>query len=438
MNEALEGPGDNRDRLVACFRAAVAAAMPGPGVRRALLEFGAPSRPPRILSIGKAAIPMARAARAVLEQAGLGTAGGLVIAPDPGSVEGLDLVVGEHPLPGPGSARAAAAIETFCRETPPSTPVWLLLSGGATSLMAGPEPGLSVAALTATFDQLLRSGLDIATMNAIRKRLSRLAGGKLAVALQHTSILQLVVSDVIGDDLAAIGSGPAVPDPASAAEILALIDRSRLRDRIPGPALELLGETAAGRRPETPKPVHPAFGTVTTRIIASNRIALEGAAAAARQFGWMVEIRPEPVRGEARIAGAAIAEILAGLPRSEAPSLIVFGGETTVQVGAATGRGGRCQELALSAAALLARHPARRITLLAAGTDGRDGPTDAAGAVVDGTTWAAIEATDVEPAAALERHDCYTALDAAGALLRTGPTGTNVMDVVLGLVTPAP
>jgi hydroxypyruvate reductase len=379
---------------------------------------------------------MARAALAVLEHGRLEAAAGLVVAPNPGAVDGLDLLVGDHPLPGPASARAAAAIETFCRETPPATPVWLFLSGGATSLMAGPEPGLSVADLTATFDQLLRSGLDIAAMNAVRKRLSRLAGGKLAVALQHTSILQLVVSDVIGDDLAAIGSGPAVPDPARAAEILGLIDRSELRGRIPGPAVRLLEETADGRRAETPKPSHPAFGMVTTRIVASNRIALEGAAAAAHQFGWMVEIKPEPVRGEARIAGTAIAEMLTALPPSGTPTMIGFGGETTVHVGAATGRGGRCQELALGAAAALACHPSRSAMLLAAGTDGRDGPTDAAGAVVDGATWAEIEKTGANPAAALERHDCYPALDAAGALFRTGPTGTNVMDVVLGLVTP--
>ena len=434
MNEALTAPHDNRARLVACFRAAVAAAMPGPAVRQALLELGEPSRPARILSIGKAAIPMARAALAVLEQCRLGAAGGLVVAPDPGQVDGLEVLVGDHPLPGPGSARAAGAIERFCLNTPPSTLVWLLLSGGATSLMAGPEQGLSGEALTATFDQLLRSGLDISAMNAIRKRLSRLAGGKLAVALQHTSILQLVVSDVIGDDLAAIGSGPAVPDPATAAEILGLIDRSGLRDRIAGPALKLLVETTDGRRAETPKPSHPAFKTVTTRIVVSNRTALAGAASAARQFGWVVEIDPEPLRGEAGMVGAAIAEMLNGVPLSESPTLMLFGGETTVHLGAATGRGGRCQELALAAAAVLARHPDRQAMLLAAGTDGRDGPTDAAGAVVDGTTWTAIQAAGVEPAAALQSHDCYPALDAGGAVLRTGPTGTNVMDVVLGLV----
>jgi hydroxypyruvate reductase len=436
MNETRQVPGDNRDRLIACYRAAIEAAMPGPAVERALSESGPPEARPWILAIGKAAAAMARAAAAFLARQGLLPAGGLVVTAAPAAVNGLDLVVGDHPFPGPGSARAADAVGRLCREIPAGRTVYLLLSGGASSLMAGPDAGLTIRDLRDASDQLLRSGLDIGGMNLVRKRLSRWAGGRLAVALQHATVLQLVVSDVIGDDLAAIGSGPAVPDPSTAAVALDLIDRVELRHRMPAAAIALLEEIRAGRRAELPNPRHPAFRTVTTRLVASNRDALAGAAREARRLGWEATVEPAPIRGEARDAGTAIAERLLQVPPSPVSRLLVIGGETTVHLGGATGRGGRCQELALAVALVLDRAPDRRITLLAAGTDGRDGPTDAAGAIVMGSTCRAIRECGIDPESALERHLSYDGLDAAGALLRVGQTGTNVMDLVLGLVTP--
>jgi len=191
--------------------------------------------------------------------------------------------------------------------------------------------------------------------------------------------------------------------------------------------------------PETPKPSHPAFAHVATRVIGTNRLAVDTAARRARALGLRAEVVDTPLAGEASHCGAAIAESL--LARAEAGEelCVVWGGETTVQLGgdeSALAPGGRCQELALAAARRLARggEAARRVTLLAAGTDGRDGPTDAAGAFADASLWDEIARSGHDPERALARHEAYTALDAVGGLMRRGQTGTNVMDVVIGMV----
>jgi glycerate 2-kinase len=244
----------------------------------------------------------------------------------------------------------------------------------------------------------------------------------------------LIVSDVIGDDLPSIGSGPLVPDQATAATVLSLLTKSAVQ--LPEPAMSRLSDMASGRWPETPRPADPALARVTTRIIVSNRQALEAAASQARTLGWQVSVSTHPLAGEAAEAGRAIAAKLASLESPTLPWLLVCGGEPTVHIQGTPGHGGRAQELALAAAEVLAAHPKQRILILAGGTDGRDGPTDAAGAVTDGATWARLTATGDDPALALARHDSYPLLEQAGALLKTGPTGTNVMDVVLGLRLP--
>jgi hydroxypyruvate reductase len=324
--------------------------------------------------------------------------------------------------------------------------VWVLLSGGTTSLIGAPEPELTPAELRAIYALLLGSGLDIAAMNRIRKRFSRWGGGKLARALAPARVRVYLISDVIGDDLASIGSGPCVPDPTTADEVRALLESAGLWHRIPESARKLVVSIGSGERPETPKPGDQAFVRVTLELIASNRLALEAAAKRATELGLTPRVIETPIAGEASAAGASIAagllnncaQLLISQPerRTGLPCLI-WGGETTVSLGEnPAGLGGRCQELALAAAQKLAR-AALGVTLLAAGTDGRDGPTDAAGAIVDGETWTAIARAGRDPARDLAGHDAYYALDAAGALLRPGLTGTNVMDIVIGLC-PAP
>jgi hydroxypyruvate reductase len=273
-------------------------------------------------------------------------------------------------------------------------------------------------------------------MNRIRKRFSRWGGGKLARALAPSRVRVYVVSDVIGDDLASIGSGPCVPDPTTASELRLTLQKADLWRRLPRSAQTLLLSTESGKTPETPKPADQAFAGVTLELVVSNRLALEAAARRAAELGLAPEVVDTPIAGEASEAGASVAaKLLYNCARSAIPqpSCIIWGGETTVTLGSGpTGLGGRSQELALAAARAL-EGAAPGTALLAAGTDGRDGPTDAAGAIIDGATWRSIIHAGRDPAMDLATHDAYHALDAAGALLRPGLTGTNVMDLVIGI-----
>jgi hydroxypyruvate reductase len=348
--------------------------------------------------------------------------------------------------PGVPFAAAAAAVA-------PGDEVWVLLSGGTTSLVGAPEDGLASADLSTLYTLLLGSGLDIAAMNQVRKRFSRWGGGKLARALAPARVRAFVVSDVIGDDLAAIGSGPLVPDPATADDVRRLLERAGLWTRVPPALRARLEAVQRGEMPETPKPGDAAFARVTLELVASNRLALEAAAKRAAELGLAPVVSAAPLAGEASAVGASVAASLledcavpeipqpdgpAPIPAGDGPAgsgrgrCFIWGGETTVTLGDRPGLGGRCQELCLAAARVLAGAPAG-LALLAAGTDGRDGPTDAAGAIVDGRTWRAIAEAGRDPERDLVAHDAYYALNAAGALLRPGLTGTNVMDVVIGI-----
>jgi glycerate 2-kinase len=427
------------------YSAATSAVAPGPALAQRLdaLTLDGSGRV-WVLALGKASVPMAAAALERLRQQGIRPAGGLVVGPGPGSSPDpiLAYLQGDHPEPGAGSFDAAEALARTAARVAAEDEVWVLLSGGTTSLIGAPEPGLTPAELSTIYSMLLGSGLDITAMNRIRKRFSRWGGGKLAKALAPAMIRAYIVSDVIGDDLASIGSGPCVPDPATAREVRLLLEDADLWHRLPDAARRLVIATEAGKTPETPKPDDPAFARVSLELIASNRLALEAAARRAVQRGLIPLIAETPIAGEASAAGRAVAatllhncaqQLIPQPNRTPAPTCLIWGGETTVRLGdGSTGLGGRCQELALAASKTLEGSP-RGVALLAAGTDGRDGPTDAAGAIVDHQTWRAITRTGRSPARDLAAHDAYHALDAAGALLRTGLTGTNVMDVVIGV-----
>ncbi len=463
---------DLRALLVDLYWAAVRAAAPGPAVRAALEELGAVERRVWILALGKAAVPMASAAVQLLHERGISPAGGLVIAPAasdlPGAVSeaarargaeaaaeseapppalepphpALEVVPGDHPEPGPRSFEAARRLAQIAARVEPQDEAWVLLSGGATSLAAGPVEGIPPRDLAELYRLLLRSGLEIAAMNAVRKRFSRWGGGRLAAALAPARVRTYIVSDVVGDDLPSIGSGPCVPDERTAAEVRSLLTSAALWERIPEAMRRSLAAAERDRALETPKPGDPLFVNVETRLVASNRRALAAAAARARALGVRPTVMDDPLTGEAAETGQKVGRTLLrycqeGGSQPAVPRCLIWGGETTVTLGAGpTGRGGRCQELALAAARVLAEWSGPgRAALLAAGTDGRDGPTDAAGAVVDEGTWESIRGQGRRPDSDLARHDSYAALDAAGALLRTGLTGTNVMDLVFGLCT---
>jgi hydroxypyruvate reductase len=390
---------------------------------------------------------MAAAAVAHLATRNAQPAGGLVVAPavGPSPHPAVPLVPGDHPEPGAGSRAAAEALARAAAAVRPDHEVWVLLSGGTTSLIGAPVDGVTPADLTTLYSLLLGSGLDITAMNRIRKRFSRWGGGRLARALAPARVRCYVVSDVIGDDLASIGSGPLVADPATAPDVRRLLESAGLWARMPASTRALVAAAERGEISETPKPGDQAFARVTLELIASNRLALEAAARRAAELGLAPRISEEPLAGEAATAGASVAATLlqhcvsSGIPpepnrgHGGLGDCLIWGGETTVTLGdAAPGLGGRCQELALAAARAMQGAP-EGVALMAAGTDGRDGPTDSAGAIVDGDTWATIRGRGRDPARDLLAHDAYRALDAAGALLRPGLTGTNVMDVVIGI-----
>ena len=424
------GVKDNRAReLLACWRAGLAAADPRHAVTRALDELAGSIRHPWIVALGKAAEPMTDAAVSWLDANGGSAAGGLIVTPSTVADHALPSVRGDHPVPGPRSAAAAEALGRLCQQLPASAPVWVMLSGGTTSLIGGPATGLTEADLQESYRVLLESGLDIRRMNQVRKRLSRWGGGQLLTALGDRPILQLVVSDVPGDDLAAIGSGPLIPDRTPAAEVLQHLEAAGARHRMPARAVARL-QALAGARGEGVPPDVPALDRVVSRVVVSNRIAMAAAAEAGRRLGWEVTMIDGYLEGEARDCGARLARQVLTIP-GPGPVLLVAGGETTVRLPAGHRRlGGRCQELALSAAETLRRAPAP-VLLLAAGTDGRDGPTEAAGALVDRETWNRIRQSGGDPAQALAAHASHDALAAVGALVHTGPTGTNVADLVL-------
>jgi hydroxypyruvate reductase len=283
----------------------------------------------------------------------------------------------------------------------------------------------------------MESGADIHELNTVRKHLSAVKGGQLAAACGG-SVLTLAISDVVGDDLSVIASGPTVPDESTYALALDVLDRRGGRGRYPAAVVAWLEVGAAGGLPETPGSGDPRLARATARVIGPQRGAIEGARAAAGSLGYHVHVIPEPVTGEARHAGAAYAGTLerlaSSLPR---PVCVISAGETTVTV-VGRGRGGRNQEFAFGLAeALVASVPFRERHLAAAsiGTDGIDGPTDAAGAVVDAQTFdRARTAGLTDPRAYLEDNDTYAFFDRIGDLVRTGPTNTNVGDLQVVLI----
>jgi glycerate 2-kinase len=425
--------------LADLYAAATAAAAPGPALSERLRQLDHDQTGRLwVLALGKAAVPMVEAALESLGSRSDNLAGGLVISPGDAAPAHplLRHLPGDHPEPGVRSFAAADALATVAARVRPQDEAWVLLSGGTTSLIGAPEAGLSTDDLTRLYSLLLGSGLDITAMNRIRKRFSRWGGGKLARALAPARVRVFLVSDVIGDDLASIGSGPCVPDPTSASDIRRLLQNTGLWHSVPASARELVESMETGRTAETPKPGDQAFARVTLELVVSNRLALEAAAKRAAELGLATDVVETPIAGEASAVGASVAaKLLYNCARHSIPqpSCIIWGGETTVTLGPGpSGLGGRSQELALAAARVLEGAP-KGTALLAAGTDGRDGPTDAAGAIVDGQTWPAIARASRDPARDLAAHDAYHALDAAGALLRPGLTGTNVMDVVIGV-----
>jgi hydroxypyruvate reductase/glycerate 2-kinase len=306
----------------------------------------------------------------------------------------------------------------------------ILLSGGASALLPFPVPGVSIRDKVEVTRLLAGRGATIAELNCVRKRLSQVKGGQLAVrAGRLRTVDALIISDVPGDPLDVIASGPTVPDPTTFADAWTVLEKYALTAELPGAALEHIRAGVAGGVVETPKTVP---SCVNNWLIASNRIGLAAARRRATQLGFAVTDLGSAITGEAQVVAKRLAEMVR--TAGPAPRCVVFGGETTVTLSPESGRGGRNMELALALALELGEPFLARATVLCAGSDGEDGPTDAAGAVLDAEKLATGRAC-ADPRLALTRHDTYPWLDRAGALLKTGLTGTNVMDFGVVLVT---
>ena len=307
-----------------------------------------------------------------------------------------------------------------------------VISGGGSALLTLPWPGLDLGDLQNTTDLLLRAGATIVELNAVRKHLSQIKGGGLARLAGGARVASLILSDVVGDPLDVIASGPTVPDPTTFADAMTVLDRYGLRDRVPRAIRRHLESGLRGQLPDTPKEGADLFSRVHNVIVGSNRLAAEAAVREAQTRGLNAWLLSTFVEGEAREVAqvaAALAKELVNYDRPvPRPACLVWGGETTVTV-RGQGKGGRNQELALAAALSMQDLPG--VLLVALGTDGTDGPTDAAGAVSTGETVSRAAALGLDPFAYLADNDAYPFFDALGDLIRTGPTGTNVNDLLL-------
>jgi glycerate 2-kinase len=310
-----------------------------------------------------------------------------------------------------------------------------LLSGGGSALLPAPAAGVTLADKQAVTKLLHACGATIHEMNAVRKHLSRIKGGRLAQAFTGRALFSLVISDVVGDALDVIASGPTAADSSTFADALRVLDKYRLTERVPSAVLDRLRRGAAGKIAETLKEL-PA--NVHNLVLGNNDVALNAATERAAALGYRVLNLGSFIEGETRevavVAAGIVRAIRAQRVPAAPPACVLIGGETTVTLGDAAGKGGRNQEFVLALLAKLGAAGVRDVAVLSGGTDGEDGPTDAAGAVADAETLGTIARRSLDLASALATHDAYPLLDACGALLRTGPTNTNVMDVRVILV----
>ena len=450
-NNGMANSKTRQDALT-ILRAALDAADPTDAVQRHLqvrndkLLVEAEAYPLReiqhvyLVGMGKAS---ARMAEPVSEVLGDRISGGTINVKygHAHSLPGLDTVEAGHPIPDPEGMRGTAAMMDLLQEAGEHDLVICLISGGGSALAPAPVPGVSLAHKQNMTEMLLACGATIQEVNAVRKHLSRLKGGQLARLAQPATVLSMILSDVMGDDLSTIASGPTVPDPSTFQDCLRILTRHNLMGTAPGPVVNHLEAGARGTFPETPKVGDSAFSRTRNLLVGSNLQSLEGARQKAAELGYNPLLLSSSIGGETReVAGvhAAIGrEILSTGHPVPPPACLISGGETTVTL-RGEGKGGRNQEFALAAA--LAVAGLSGILIMSAGTDGTDGPTDAAGGIVagrtvaDGSTVERGREQGLDAQACLEENDSYPFFDALGDLIRTGPTMTNVMDLRLVLV----
>ena len=424
--------------MTAVVRGAFAAADAGGLVKRALVTADIEralrsANAVDVVAVGKAAGPMLHAAVGGAAKMPLRHVMGVSAHPPQVVPAGTLWHASAHPVPDGRSVAAARAVLEVAGAAHDGDLLLLLLSGGASALMALPADGVSLEDKQRASERLLREGAAIHALNAVRKHLSAIKGGQLA-AVAGGPVLTLVVSDVVGDELSVVGSGPSVPDSTTFADALMALERHGGRDRYPAAVVARLTAGVSGAIPETPKAGDPRLSRSTARVIGGARCAVDGARAAAQSLGYVVHVIEEPVTGEARLAARGLVEAAARLAKTgSGHSCILAAGEMTVRV-AGAGKGGRNQECALAMAHGLDEFGTAAVAA-SIGTDGVDGPTDAAGGIVDTTTLGRAEAAGLGPPGQyLEDNNSYVFLDALGDLIRTGPSNTNVGDLQVILI----
>jgi len=435
-----------RKDAIAIFHAGLSAVAPGPAIRAHCrregdrLHVGSRiydlSRYEKIwiIGTGKAAAAMAQTLEDLLEDrvdSGLITVKYDHLEP----LRTVRIIEAGHPVPDENGCTGARQILSIARAAGPHDLVFCVISGGGSALMPLPGEGLTLADKQATSKVLLSCGASIHDMNTIRKHLSAIKGGHLAAAVYPAELCTLILSDVVGDDLDIIASGPTVPDPGTFQMALAIVERYGIAKRLPEPVIHYLNRGAAGEIPDSPKQTASCFNRTHHLIVGSNRQCVQAARREAETRGYHALVLSSLMEGEtrdvARVHGAMGREILATGNPVTSPACLISGGETTVTL-KGNGQGGRNQEFALAAA--LDIENAREVVILSGGTDGTDGPTDAAGAIADGHTTTRAKAIGMDPWRHLVDNDAYPLFERLDDLLLTGPTNTNVMDLRLVLV----
>ncbi len=389
-----------------------------------------------LIGFGKAASLMSKA---IEDNLGDVLAGGIIVTKYGHSVRGdknSKIITYEagHPLPDENGLKAAKEIVRVLKEADKNTLVICLISGGGSALLVAPYKNITLADKQEVTGMLLKAGADIYELNTVRKHISAVKGGRLAETAQPATIISLILSDVMGDRLDMIASGPTAPDKTTYNEANNVFLKYKLENRLPSSVAEIIGKGIRGLMPETPKDDDPVFHRVSNIIIGSNKIATDAARKAAELLGYRATVISTELSGEATIVAGELAKKAIDFKKALAPgdkACLIAGGETTVTV-RGNGKGGRNMELALAFGMGIKGLPG--ITFLSAGTDGTDGPTDAAGAIVDGQTLAKAAGAGFDAGEYLKNNDSYTFFSRMGDLFITGPTGTNVMDIQIILL----
>ncbi|HEX7538926.1 MAG TPA: glycerate kinase [Syntrophales bacterium] len=390
-----------------------------------------------VVGLGKAAYPMTHALVDAMRDRI--TAGVVVTkyghASDGPLLDNITIFEAGHPVPDENGVAGASRAVELLRGADRDTLVICLISGGGSALFVAPSEGLTLDDKQVMTRILLKGGADVIELNTVRKHLSRVKAGRLAEAASPARVLSLILSDVIGDPLDFIASGPTSPDTTTWADALAIVTRYDTAGEMPQKILQLLRDGSEGKMPDTPKKGNPLFDRVENIIIGSNRIATEAARKKAMELGYEPVVLTTELQGEARDAARwlyrQVLESQSCLASGRKKICLIAGGETTVTV-RGTGLGGRNTEMALAFA--MAIEGTSGITFLSAGTDGTDGPTDAAGAIVDGRTIPKAGSLGLDPQSFLDDNDSYHFFEKTGSLFKTGPTGTNVMDLQIILI----